>query len=449
MTTAAEFTRKSRITSMNEEKIKDIIPLLRVGSTLSLLEQIAEEKFENRKQIPEIIEILLDFYNADCVVIIQATKELKYVEIYDEVHHNEFVVPIDTKCVKLAAYPETLRQITKNKAFCAVDAISGANTGSQEQKRMVDAGINSFFAMPWKTSTKDWYIIAVINPRDEKTHSSVICYAAYMAALIIRKELSEQKENLIKESQSYSLAENEVYVKLLNGFELHTHTGIATEKSIGRKQGVLFLILLLTQRGQILSANSLLNLLWDDPDMLDVPERALKNLSYNVRKNIRHLFVENDFLEIKKAGYAFNSKYTVITDLDVFSKRLHDVNEITDQESRLRAYIDLLNRYNGTILPQHSSRVVVQFAEKFKMRRHYAQNESLVIMHNLEFFGQMHEFIGQVSVARGWDADLSYWDIKALIGMRKFVEARATLKLFRDMMAPHQLNELAFLEQTE
>ena len=242
-----------------------------------------------------------------------------------------------------------------------------------------------------------------------------------------------------------ALLENEVYVKLLDGFELHTKAGIATEQSIGRKQGTLFLVLLLLQKGRLLPAQSLLHSLWDDLDVLDAPERALKNLSYNVRKKIEHLFSENDFLEIHNAGYAVSRRYTVMTDFDHFVLRIREADVIPDIDEKLERYVEALDAFQGVVLPRHHSKAIDRITAQYDRKRMDVQNTALSLMFGLHQFEQMHELIDQASICRGWDKDLFYWDIKAKIGMQMFTEARDAFLANREIFSDLQLEELNIL----
>ena len=57
----------------------------------------------------------------------------------------------------------------------------------------------------------------------------------------------------------------------------------------------------------------------------------------------------------------------------------------------------------------------------------------------------LHELIGQASVCRGWDKDLSYWDIKAKISMRMLEEAKEVFLTNKEKFSDLQLEELSVL----
>ena len=60
-------------------------------------------------------------------------------------------------------------------------------------------------------------------------------------------------------------------------------------------------------------------------------------------------------------------------------------------------------------------------------------------------FERMSDFIDQTSVARGWDRDLHYWDIKAKLGMQMIPEAKAVFFANKEKFSDLQLRELDVL----
>jgi len=241
------------------------------------------------------------------------------------------------------------------------------------------------------------------------------------------------------------LADNEVYVKLLNGFELHTREGVVTERDIRRKQGVLFLTLLLWQNGKAITDNALMHLLWEDPDALEEPERALKNLSYNVKKSIIHLFPANGFLEIKKSGYSISRRYSIKTDLDYFTYKIRDAEGTINPESRLEKYLKELDEFSGIVLPEHDHRAIGHIVETYENRRKSVQDSCLALMYELGKYNQMREFIGTISAARSIDSQLAYWNIKSNIALKRIDQAKKQLTEYNEILTEQQIDELQHL----
>lgn len=171
------------------------------------------------------------------------------------------------------------------------------------------------------------------------------------------------------ESDESVLAKNEIYVKLLNGFELQTRDGTITEASIKRKQEILFLTLLLMQRGRAISEDALISLVWDDPAQLVDPYKNLKNLGYKVKRSVVHLFPENGLLQINKTGYAISRKYTITTDLDWFVHKVRDAESVADSEKRLKMYLDALEGFHGIILPNLDNQAIRRIAEMYEQKK--------------------------------------------------------------------------------
>ena len=97
------------------------------------------------------------------------------------------------------------------------------------------------------------------------------------------------------------------------------------------------------------------------------------------------------------------------------------------------------------MLPRHNARVIARIVEQYDRKRSDIQNISLSLMFLLKQFERMSDFIDQTSVARGWDRDLYYWDIKAKLGMQKIPEAKAVFFANKEKFSDLQLRELDVL----
>ena len=414
---------------------------LDLEAAVSTLESKLNEERICENAVSHTIEVIRDFYDADCVLVVAINPQSLTLRCVNKVYREGFVSSI-MEALLVPGSPEMLQEMMQVKTFTVQDIRTLARNRPKVYRDLALVGLDLMLSAPYGTPNNG--LLSVCNPRKYADHSSLLCLASY----VIDAELAAQGKAIPAQRvlcSDQALLENEVYVKLLDGFELHTKAGIATEQSIGRKQGTLFLVLLLLQKGRLLPAQSLLHSLWDDLDVLDAPERALKNLSYNVRKKIEHLFSENDFLEIHKAGYAVSRRYTVMTDFDRFVLRIREADVVPDIDEKLGRYMAALDAFQGVVLPHHKSKVIDRIAGHYHRKRTDVQNTALSLMFGLNYFEQMHELIDRASVCRGWDKDLSYWDIKAKIGMQMFAEARDAFLANREIFSDLQLEELSVL----
>lgn len=410
---------------------------LDLEAAVSALETRLDEERICETKVSHTVQTIRDFHDADCVLAIAINPQSLTLRCVDKVYRDGFISSIVETLI--VPEPEMIREMMHIKSFTVLDIQTLSRNRADVYRNLALAGFHRMLIAPYGLPHHG--LLAVCNPRKYAAHSSFLCLTSY----IIDAELAAQKNSVQTKhvvSPERTFMENEVYVKLLDGFELHTKTGVATEQSIGRKQGTLFLVLLLLQKGQLLSTQSLLNSMWDDLDALDAPERALKNLSYNVRKKIEHLFPEKDFLEIHKAGYAVNRRYTVTTDFDRFVLRVREADDIPHLEAKLERYVEALDTFHGVVLPRHDSRIIARISAQYDRKRADIQNLSLSLMYLLKQFERMSDFIDQASVARGWDKDLHYWDIKAKMGMQLFGEAKEIFLANKEKFSSFQRNEL-------
>lgn len=412
------------------------------AAAMSALEiKLNEERiFENA--VSHTIQTIRDFYDADCVLVIAVNLQSMTSRCIYKTYRRGINPTSIIESLLVPGSSELLKEMMNSKTFSFIETQALADMYTKSYREFTTAGVYSMMTTPYGISSEG--LIMVCNPQRYGVFGTLLQFASYTIAV----ELSSQKKISEPKSAQISHCEflhDEVYVKLLDGFELQTKSGVATEQSIGRKQGVLFLVLLLLQKGRLLSVQSLVNSLWDDPDALDDPERALKNLGYNVRKGIKHLFNENDFLEIHKSGYAISRRYTITTDFDCFVLRVRKADEIRDLEKRLEHYVEALNLFHGVVLPRHNSKLIARIVEQYDRKRIDVQNISLSFMFALNQFERMNDFIDQASISRGWDRELHYWDIKAKIGMQMIEEAREAILANKEKFSALQLDEFGVL----
>ena len=413
---------------------------LDLEAAMAALEVKLNEERICENAVSHVVQTIRDFYDADCVLVLSVNLQIMTARCVYKIHRHGMKQSI-IESLLVPGSPEMLQELMQARIFVPIDTRAFAGY-AKSYEEFAAAGVRSVVVAPYGVAGEG--LVMVCDPKKYSSFGTLLQVASY--AITVELSHQRKRQELKPKFQTQcELSADEVYVKLLDGFELHTKAGVATEQSIGRKQGILFLVLLLLQKGRALSVQSLLNSLWDDLDVLDVPERALKNLSYNVRKKIEHLFTENNFLEIHKTGYAINSRYTITTDFDRFVLRIQEADQLPDPEVKLGHYIKALDTFQGVVLPRHNARVIARIVEQYDRKRSDIQNVSLSLMFLMKQFERMSDFIDQTSVARGWDRDLHYWDIKAKLGMQMIPEAKAVFFANKEKFSDLQLRELDVL----
>ena len=413
---------------------------LDLEAAMAALEVKLNEERICENAVSHVVQTIRDFYDADCVLVLSVNLQIMTARCVYKIHRHGIKQSI-IESLLVPGSPEMLQELMQARIFVPIDTRAFAGY-AKSYEEFAAAGVRSVVVAPYGVAGEG--LVMVCDPKKYSSFGTLLQFASY--AITVELSHQRKRQELKPKFQTQcELSADEVYVKLLDGFELHTKAGVATEQSIGRKQGILFLVLLLLQKGRALSVQSLLNSLWDDLDVLDVPERALKNLSYNVRKKIEHLFAGNNFLQIHKTGYAINSRYTITTDFDRFVLRIQEADQLPDPEVKLGHYIKALDTFQGVVLPRHNARVIARIVEQYDRKRSDIQNVSLSLMFLMKQFERMSDFIDQTSVARGWDRDLHYWDIKAKLGMQMIPEAKAVFFANKEKFSDLQLRELDVL----
>ena len=401
---------------------------------MSALEVKLNTERIDENAVSHVVQIVREFYDADCVLVLSVNLQTMTTRCIHKTHRHSLKQSI-FESLLVPGSPEMLRELMQARAFVPINIQAFASS----YEEFVSAGMRFVVAAPYGVTGEGF--IVVCNPKKYSSFGTLLQFASYAITVELSNQRNRQKLKPRLQTQ-HELMMNEVYVKLLDGFELHTKTDILTEQRIDRKQGVVFLALLLFQRGRFLSFNTLLESLWENPDALSDPERILRNLGYSVRKNIGHLFENGDFLDIQKTGFSINRKYAVTTDIDRFVSRIREADGISDSSSKLEHYIEALKSFNGIVLPRHNGQAVHQIASQYDRKRIDVQNTVLALMFHLKQFERMSDLINEVSASRGKDRELLYWDVKSKIGLQRMEEAKAVFRANKKFFAPVHLEEL-------
>lgn len=411
---------------------------LDLEAAMSAFEVKLNEERICENAVSYVVQTIRDFYDADCVLVIAVNPQSLTLRCIHKIYRDGFVSSI-VEAMIVPGSRELVQEMLQIKAFTKLDVRKLAKSNERVYRNLVLAGFDIMLAVPYGISNHG--LLVVCNPRKYAAYSSLLCMTSYIiGAELMTPRNSVHTEHIAQIGKASS--DNEVYVKLLDGFELHTQDGIMTEEAIKRKQGVVFLVLLLFHKGQLLRTGSLLNSLWDDPDLLTNPERTLRNLGYSVRKSIGDLFSDSDFLEIHKSGFSINRKYNITTDFDRFVFQIREADLLSDCKAKLERYMEALDSFKGIVLPRHNSKAIDRIAAQYRRKRVDVQNTALSLMHGLHMFERMHELIDHASIGRGWDKDLSYWDIKAKMGLQMVEEAKKVFLANKEKFSDLQLTEL-------
>lgn len=445
-----EVLQALKNSQLSEELISQVALDMDTTAALSTILERTTGDFTIEELVSVTAGIAMEYHNADSVIFITIDNDLTAAECLFETHRADFSPLCGTGPMYMDEYPALLKVLMR-ALLMAVEAkgfISAQNilpmlpSGSREYKRMKQIGLESIMGVKYGKSEHQF--IAVINPRKYGKEGDIL----RLLARVVDSEIDRLGQPNMGEGFSFGagkLAKNEVYVKLLNAFELHTRKGVLTEEDITRNQEIVFLtVLLMKQDEGMIPATTLLHMLWEDPEALSEPERTLKNLSYRVNKKLKQLFPRGDFLEIKKKSYMVSQKYKITTDLDRFSYMIRDAEGVTNPKARLDRYLKALDDFSGIVLPQQDHQAIQFVTEKYESARRRAQNECLSLMFELGDYTRMAEYIRSISVTRTMDGELAYWSAMMYTGVGQHQQARELLEENEMYLSETQINDIKF-----
>ena len=155
------------------------------------------------------------------------------------------------------------------------------------------------------------------------------------------------------------MATEKLYVQMLGDFSIRRGDREVVKKG-NRSKKIWHLIgILLTNRGQRLAQEKLIQLLWREGDECIDPANSLKNLVYRARMLLDDLVLEDEvceegmeFIRFSEGAYMWNEDIPCEIDTEVMTllaKRGSD--EVQAIESRIACYSQAVELYNGEFLP--------------------------------------------------------------------------------------------------
>lgn len=155
------------------------------------------------------------------------------------------------------------------------------------------------------------------------------------------------------------MATEKLYVQMLGDFSIRRGDREVVKKG-NRSKKIWHLIgILLTNRGQRLAQEKLIQLLWREGDECIDPANSLKNLVYRARMLLDDLVLEDEvceegmeFIRFSEGAYMWNEDIPCEIDTEVMTllaKRGSDEDQAI--ESRIACYSQAVELYNGEFLP--------------------------------------------------------------------------------------------------
>ncbi|MCD7865196.1 MAG: hypothetical protein LUG54_04135 [Clostridiales bacterium] len=417
------MAEKLESAGIEQELIEEITYCVDYERTVTELEARLRGGYQFQEIIMTALATTMNYYDADSALVVSIDMDMMIAKPEFETH-KEGVLPVcGTGPMYLNNYPAILKAaraiIQNNSSVPYTDISLFLKKDSKEYQRMEQIGIHSIMAVPY--NKRNTGFVAVINPRKytkHPGHNSLLQVLSYVSVAEVNEMnlMNYQRTSFFEEGR---LAPNDVFVKLLNGFELSTKEGTVREEDIKSNQHVLYLTHLLLKKGLPISEADLINDIWDTAHRPDLAEQRLRNINYEVKPKIIHIFPDLNPLLCGKAAYSFNRRYNVITDLDVFGYRIRDIQGKPPGEERVNDYMKLISDFSGVVLPNVDHRSLEQVDQLYEEKLKLAQIECISFMYDLGLYAKMHDFICRITLGRELTSSLAYWDIKSIIGMNR------------------------------
>ncbi len=147
----------------------------------------------------------------------------------------------------------------------------------------------------------------------------------------------------------------QIQVQMFGSFSLACGEAVISDSNNRSKKMWSLLAYLLCHPGRVVSHKTLIDLLWGADSGSENPDNALRITLHRLRGMLDKLWpgAGRELVVHKDGGYCWLAECPVVSD----SRQFEDLitADYTDDESRLSAYLQALNLYQGEFLPKHSS----------------------------------------------------------------------------------------------
>lgn len=368
------------------------------------------------------------FYDADSVIVANTDVSLQIAGgVMWEKTRRGFPPVCGDDPIYLERYPMFLQAIRNNRTVVAQNIEAVFPADSIENKRLQQAGIHSFLAVPYKK--RNTGLVAVVNPRRYENNCDLLQVLSYViVAEINEKSLMEQLK--CQAHMAETLSDQEVYVQLLDGLEIHSKNGVLTETTF-KPRDLKFISYLLLKKARGFSSEDMCMAMWEADTQPDNARKALTNICNSVRATMRQFFPEDDLIVYENSLYGISSKYKVTTDYEevlcLFQKAMAEQNTT----EKLNLLLHAINDYPGTLLPSQADTPGIELIiAGYKRKRFDMQMKCIELLYQERRYEELLSMGEDMSILYHEESELIIYMLRAYIKLGELRTARQVLRSY-------------------
>ncbi len=378
------------------------------------------------------------FYDADDVVLANTDLSAGIAgNLVRELPREGFASICGTTPVYLANYPKFQQMLSENRAIAIPDIRHLFPEGSPEHKRLVQSNMHSFIAVPYQKRTTGF--VAVINPRRYTEQVDLLQVLSYVVVAEINEKrlmemLTDRKEATIGQDNA-----NRVYVRFINGLEIHHQGHVLSEVDFKGLSNVRLLAFLLLNHGTTYSEFELIEFLWSEKIHPANERKTLQNMCGKIRESMRQYFPESSLITCDNNRYGISREYVVETDCEAMYALWGKAEQETDRSKKAALLEEALREYEGVFLPSlNLERCFETESSYFDLYRLEMLNTYLGLLDEDKRYGKMLALATQAYPRHFDNPTLLYWLIRAYIGCGQIRLARRRIHEWRSYLEPEQ-----------
>ncbi|MCD8022578.1 MAG: bacterial transcriptional activator domain-containing protein [Lachnospiraceae bacterium] len=243
-----------------------------------------------------------------------------------------------------------------------------------------------------------------------------------------------------------NLGKQDVYIKLLGAFEIHSQNGILTESDFNGSRDVRFLVLLFLRPDRGYSAEELRDIMWEIDAAPTTYKKTISRICSSVRDTMKQYFPDEDLILFENSLYQVSPSFHIRSDYDEVQALFKEERLKTDTAERIDILLHALKEYPGRLLPSQTDDPA--FALKiigFEDDRLEETKRCLKLLYQAGRYYEVLEIGEEAFMQHHEEPDLAEWILRAYIAIGQIRPAKQLLSRWRKLL-PNKTQKAIDLE---
>lgn len=297
---------------------------------------------------------------------------------------------------------------------------------------------NSVLAVPFWKGLQGFLVLK--NPKRYKNRVGFLRMLNFAVVSSINEYCLLESRKLITISPSMT-SDKDVYITLFGELKITTSKGVLSERELNSPKLAKILVYLLINKRVAVSPREIANSLWPNEN----PENIIKNIKGLIYRLHQSFMLLSDYrlVESTPNGYQLNRELNIITDVQLFDKKLSIAIKSTDNIEKIAILKKAIELYRGTLFQTaQSEHWLMPVSVSYECRYIGAVCELMNTLAVENDYVCIQQYAAKAMVYAPYSVDVYFWLILALFRLNHPEMARKELRMSQSNLLPEEYCEL-------